>query len=326
MQVTVIGSLNCDLVTYTKQVPRGGETVAATLFETHLGGKGFNAAIAVGKLAAPGAKRARLVGKVGDDQYGRDLRSALLEAGVDADRVETVRENTGVAVIIVDEQCGDNRILIADGANSRTHPSAQEMQELFPSDEKQYVLFQNEVKCTEECINWLSRERPHIVVCYNPSPIDRNLLSRDVFAKVGLLIVNEGEAMDCAAQILPRHEYCELQRTIDDAGPEGDPYRRLVQLLSEMLCKHSERQAIITMGASGSVFSEGGGPAAYVPAPAVSKVVDTTGAGDTFFGATVLQLAAGKDLATAIEFATRAAGLAIQVKGAASSIPRFESV
>lgn len=320
MQVTIIGSLNQDLVTYTDIVPRGGETVLANLFETHLGGKGLNASLAVARLSDSQVVSTRIIGKVGNDLFRNDMRTVLEESGVDTSYLTTESGvSSGVAVITVEEPSGDNRILIAAGANGKLIPTVQDMTSYFTSTDGAYVMMQNEVPCTIPCIEWLDANRPNITTCLNPSPFDPKLVTKDVLSKLGLLIVNEGEAEQVAKHTFGPGLFDSVQEVVKSDPHTG--YLKIAQELSSYLSNQGPRIVIVTMGGAGSVYSQNAQPAQYQEAPSVPRVVDTTGAGDTFFGGVVLQLAAGKELADAVAFATQAAGLAIQNNGAASSIP-----
>lgn len=106
--ITIIGSLNVDLVTYTSRVPNAGETITSESFTSGWGGKGANQAVAAAKLAkpsysrVPAALRVSFVGAVGADDFGRNMKKALDQQGVDTSNVSILPgETTGVAVIIV---------------------------------------------------------------------------------------------------------------------------------------------------------------------------------------------------------------------------------
>ena len=121
--ITVLGSLNVDMVTVTPRVPDGGETLQAKSFETGWGGKGANQAVAAArtsrKKAAPSESdiTVRMVGAVGNDVFGPQLIKSMASDGIDMSGVKTLDDHkTGVAVILV-EETGENRILFTAGAN-----------------------------------------------------------------------------------------------------------------------------------------------------------------------------------------------------------------
>src|SRR5688500_9653663 len=106
--IIVFGSINMDLVTKTPRLPVAGETIKGHEFFTAGGGKGANQAVAVAKLGIP----TQIVGRLGDDDFGRQLLRHLQAAGVQTEGV-VVDESTssGVAVITVDD-VGENHIII----------------------------------------------------------------------------------------------------------------------------------------------------------------------------------------------------------------------
>ena len=116
--ITVVGSLNMDFVVQVEKLPRPGETVLGGGFRTIPGGKGANQACAAGKLGG----RVRMVGRVGDDVFGEQLRESLAAAGVDTAAVlATEATPSGVALIFV-QAGGQNQIVVASGANGRLAP------------------------------------------------------------------------------------------------------------------------------------------------------------------------------------------------------------
>lgn len=306
--VTVIGSLNYDLVTFTNKVPEGGETYQANSFEMHMGGKGLNEAIAVVRLSPEGKVKTRMVGKVGTDQFGASLKQCLVDSGVDVSNVKTVDGSSGVAVIIVEES-GENRILITPGANGELKLSDEEYASIFKDDS--FVVLQNEYPDTAKSITWLKKNKPDINIAYNPSPYKPELITNEILSKIDLLIVNEGEAQDVARHLL---------------GGTVTLFDMLAVEIQKLLHQGNVKTVVITMGSKGSTFYNGESEPTFIPAKKVDSVVDTTGAGDTFFGALVSNLALGQNLEEAVNFATKASSLAIQRTGAAESIPFYKDV
>lgn len=99
--ITIIGSLNTDLVTRTRRLPAPGETLTAKSFNTAPGGKGANQAAAAARLSGDGVV-VKMVGCVGGDEFGRDLKQALVDSGVDVEGVVVDKvEKSGTAIIIV---------------------------------------------------------------------------------------------------------------------------------------------------------------------------------------------------------------------------------
>lgn len=112
-ELTVVGAINLDLTARVARAPEQGETVADGVLTRQPGGKGANQAAAAARLGA----HVRLIGAVGDDVAGRDMRDALSTAGVDITGVQTVPETTGTGLIVVDRR-GENAIVVCPGANA----------------------------------------------------------------------------------------------------------------------------------------------------------------------------------------------------------------
>ena len=111
-RITVVGSINLDLVACCERLPRAGETVTGATFSRFPGGKGANQAVACARLGAG----VTFVGAVGSDPFAEEALVGLREAGVNLE-LDIVDEPTGVALILVDAS-GENQIVVAPGANS----------------------------------------------------------------------------------------------------------------------------------------------------------------------------------------------------------------
>ncbi|NYE19377.1 ribokinase [Microbacterium immunditiarum] len=120
--LTVVGSINLDLVARVERAPGPGETVADGVLTREPGGKGANQAIAAARLGAT----VRMVGAVGGDAEGRSMIASLAEAGVDVTDIQITDAASGTALIVVD-RTGENSIVVCPGANAGIDPSAIEM-------------------------------------------------------------------------------------------------------------------------------------------------------------------------------------------------------
>ena len=112
-RVFVAGSINMDVVATADRHPRIGETVAGKAVLYFPGGKGANQAVAAAKLGAP----TTLIGRLGKDAFGDQLKAFLAAQGVDLTFVrETAEAHTGTAIITVAN--ADNTIVVVPGANA----------------------------------------------------------------------------------------------------------------------------------------------------------------------------------------------------------------
>jgi ribokinase len=112
--VTVVGSINLDLIATAARLPTAGETIGGAVLTEQPGGKGANQAVAAARLGGS----ARMIGAVGNDAQGRQMLEALSSAGVDTSDVAVLDgDATGTALIVVDRE-GENQIVVCPGANS----------------------------------------------------------------------------------------------------------------------------------------------------------------------------------------------------------------
>jgi ribokinase len=115
-RLTVVGSVNLDLVARAQRLPRPGETITGATFTRVPGGKGANQAVAAARLGA----EVRLVGCVGEDELAETALAELRQAGVEL-ALKRAKASTGVALILVDGE-GENEIVVAPGANLELKP------------------------------------------------------------------------------------------------------------------------------------------------------------------------------------------------------------
>ncbi|MES1171902.1 MAG: PfkB family carbohydrate kinase, partial [Bacteroidota bacterium] len=121
--ITIVGSLNADLVVAVRRLPTAGETVTGHDFAVFPGGKGANQAVCAGRLAA-GELPVSMVGQVGGDTYGEWLRTNLAGAGVDVGHVRVDASSpTGLAMVAIDA-AAQNQIIVVPGANGSFNPAA----------------------------------------------------------------------------------------------------------------------------------------------------------------------------------------------------------
>ena len=281
----VFGSLNVDLVFQVEALPRPGETVLCPGYQLAAGGKGANQAAAAARAGA----RVRMVGHLGDDDFGRFARTALVAAGVDDTLVATSASATGIAVIGVDRQA-ENQIIVASGANLDTDADQVDDAELAPGVT---VLCQNEIR-PEATFALLERAKARGArTILNLAPAGS--VPADVLDGLDVLVVNEIEAASAA-------------------GGKGNP----ADLARDLAARHG-LTCVVTLGGEGALAV---GPAGGIRVPALAiEPVDTTGAGDAFTGVLAAGLDRGLGLPDALRRASVAAGLACTRVGAQTSQP-----
>ncbi|MGY6120097.1 ribokinase (plasmid) [Paraburkholderia strydomiana] len=297
-RVAVVGSLNMDLVARAPRLPHPGETLAGRTFAQVAGGKGGNQAVAAARLGA----QVSMLGCVGADANGAQLRAGLEAEGIDCAAVETGREATGVALIVVDD-ASQNAIVIVAGSNGEVTPETIARHEA--------VLAAADV-----------------VICQLETPLDTVQAALATARRLGkTVILNPAPATGpLPAEWLPLIDYLipnELEAATLTGLPVGSPEE--VATAAAVLRAAGARNVLVTLGPRGvQAALEGAAPALY-DAPKV-KAVDTTAAGDTFIGGFAAQLAQGASVDAAIRFAQRAAALSVTRAGAQPSIPTWAEV
>ena len=288
MSVTVVGSLNEDVLVTVDRLPGRGETVVGSATRVAPGGKGANQAAAAGRLG-PGVT---MVGRVGDDPAGERQRTALADVGVDVHLVHrTPGEPTGTATIPVEAAGGENLIVVVPGANAALGPADVDVPEVHRAD---VVLLQLE-NPPATVLAAATAARGTVVL--NPAPA--RPLPPELLARVDVLVPNE-------------HELAQL------AGAE--PGERTPAELAALARSVASCAVVVTLGARGALVvpPEGG---VLLQAPPAVTAVDTTGAGDCFCGALAQALATDPDLPAAVRFAVAAAALSTTGPGARGALP-----
>lgn len=183
-KITVVGSINMDLVTITSQVPKTGETLIGDQFHMNPGGKGANQAVAVARLGG----QVKLIGCVGTDSFGNDILQHLQEQGVDVSDVEPVTHMTGTASIIVANQ--DNSIIVVPGANNNVTAAFVESKRDIIADSDILILqLEIPLEGVQKAIE-IAKENG-VKVILNPAPIQK--LPLQVIQDVDYITPNEHE-------------------------------------------------------------------------------------------------------------------------------------
>lgn len=189
--IVIVGSINMDLVSRAKKLPRAGETVLGDRFFTSPGGKGANQAVACARLVR-GKRDVLMIGNVGDDEFGATLLQGLRDSGVDTRHVKRVRScSSGVAAITVDDR-GENSIVVTPGANARVTPGQlRDATKLLK--QASVVLFQLEIPLRTVAAGIGMCRRWGVRTILDPAPAPAKPLSRDLL-RADIVTPNETEA------------------------------------------------------------------------------------------------------------------------------------
>ncbi|MBS3736118.1 MAG: ribokinase [Candidatus Bipolaricaulota bacterium] len=293
-KVSVLGSVNMDLVARVNRFPRPGETLKGTDFDRVPGGKGANQAVAASRLGGD----VSFFGLVGQDGFGQELLENLNENGVDTESMQTRDCSTGLAMIQVDNS-GENQIVIIPGANGKVDEEYVDsyIEAILDTD---VLLLQLEIpfKTTSYLLDRLNEaEGSSPVVILDPAPARE--LSELTLSAVDYLIPNREEA----EQLIAGEERRNLESEILNRGVRG---------------------LVITKGEEGSSFISRE-ERFEVPGFSV-EVADTTGAGDAFAGAFAVEQSRENNMRRCLEFANATGAIAASRDGAQPSLPRRNQV
>jgi ribokinase len=296
--IVVIGSINLDLVVGADRIPQVGETIIGNSFNTFYGGKGANQAVAVAKLGYP----VWMVGNVGNDAFGMQLRNGLEDAGVDTTYVNTVEGASGVALITTGRR-GENNIVVVPGANGHLTPKTLDTAAKI-LERAGFLLAQLEIPI--ETVDYLAQfaERNDIPLMLDPAPARE--LSPTLLRRVSWITPNETEAQ-------------ELLKTKIEKGDPGS-YAAADRLLA---C--GVQNVLLKLGSRGCVIAEGTLTKERVPAFSVNAV-DTTAAGDAFNAGFAVGLMRGFTVARSAVFASAVAAISATRAGAQPSMPTGDEV
>ncbi|MET4829391.1 ribokinase [Bradyrhizobium ottawaense] len=296
-RVFVAGSINMDVVATADRHPRVGETVAGQQVLYFPGGKGANQAVAASRL---GARPTTLIGRLGKDSFGAELRAFLGAQGIDLGSVRDADTHTGTAIITV--AASDNTIVVIPGSNAQV--GAGDVADV-PLAKGDIAVSQFEIPLPTIAAFFRRARQAGVVTVLNPAPAQK--MSGELLALVDILVLNETELGFLAG--------AELSDS-DEPAKILDVARNLQARADQSIC--------VTLGKRG-VLALAGREEVAVPGRAV-KAVDTTGAGDCFVGALAAQLADGVPLRAALAFANAAASISVQRMGAGPSMPTAAEV
>lgn len=300
-KVCVLGSINMDVVVRVDRFPTVGETIIGLSCDLMPGGKGANQAVAIANIGVP----VDLIGALGGDEFGKLLRSHLIGANVNIDAVVQTDSSSGAAIVAVDSE-GNNQIIVIPGSNSLFQRETIERYLERQSFAVRYLVSQFEVPLDQICYAFSKVKRLGTTAVLNPSPMrsipDKLIEQTDIF------VLNE----------------LELVQVVGMAGTISLP-DEVAQAALEWTRRIGNKIVVVTLGENGLVAIQDD-QVIKQSAQKVSRVVDTTGAGDCFCGSLVAFLCKGYPLRESLTFAQRAAAYSVQRKGASPSFPKLESL
>ena len=313
--VVVCGSTNVDMIASDgPRFPKKSETIAFEHFEQCFGGKGANQAVQAAKFV-----RTEMIAKVGSDSLGKQMVDNFQEMAVGQSGVTKADGASGCALITVAEDT--NTIVIVPGANGKLNPTdVQKCSTIL--DEAKVLLTQLEIP-TETTLAALQKAKGLKIL--NTAPIPANGVDPELLRAADVVCANEVElslltGLPCSS--------------VDEAAVAA--HKLLVDVFQQGT---NEKVVLATLGGMGSLVvssasldrdelkdENDGWQAIHVPAEPNVKVVDTTGAGDSFLGALAAFIAAGLPFLAAVRDATKVAALAIQRPSTQPSYPSIDDL
>jgi ribokinase len=295
-RVFVAGSINMDVVATAERHPRIGETVAGRQVLFSPGGKGANQAVSAAKLGAP----TTLIGRLGKDAFGAELRTFLAAQGINLSLVKDAEAHTGTAIITVAN--ADNTIVVIPGANAMVDEADIAAPVLAAGD---VAVSQFEIPLPAISAFFARARAAGATTILNPAPAKQ--FGPELLDLVDILILNETELGFLTGNEL---------RDSDDYAKFIDAARSLQTREDQVVC--------VTLGKRGIVALIEGRP--HTDLGRAVKAVDSTGAGDCFVGAVAAVLADGNPIQSALGYANVAASVCVQRMGAAPSMPTIAEV
>jgi len=296
--VSILGIFVADTAYLAKRMPNVGETITGTGFSVGPGGKGSNQAVAAARAGA----EVSFISKIGRDTFGDMALKTYAEAGVRPKVVQMDDMPTGAAFIYVNDENGDNAIIVYPGAAGTIDiADVEAARETI----EQSLVFVTQLEQPAEAAQ-RALEIAHaagVTTIFNPAPAES--FPEAIYPLCDYIVPNETEAAAILGFPLD---------TLDAARRAGD-----------VLLSKGVKTALITLGERGVLY-HAADRSIHVPAISSGTVIDTTGAGDAFVGGFSAALSRGFEPVEAVRFGCATAGIAVTRRGTAPAMPRLEEI
>ncbi|MGL5649916.1 MAG: ribokinase [Clostridium sp.] len=295
-KITVIGSLNMDLVLEIENAPKVGQTIEGNNISYLFGGKGANQGVAGSRIGAT----VDFIGVVGNDSFGLKIKENMINENINIDGLKiTEKSATGLATILKTKE--DNSIVIIKGANEECNIELIEKnKEKIKNSDVVLTQFEIPMETIEKSLEIAKENRVKTIV--NPAPAKK--ISEEILKNIDYITPNETEFEIICGKELKDDET--LEKEMIDWQ------------------KNHKTRLIVTRGSSGVSFIEND-EIITVEAMKVNAI-DTTGAGDTFNGVFAYCIGEVMELKESIRLSSRAASISVTKFGAQGGMPSLEEV
>ena len=297
-RIVVVGSYATGLTMKVDRIPGAGETLLGRGYRVDFGGKGSNQAVGCARLGTQVA----FVARIGSDPFGDMALDLHRQEGIDTTFVQRSTDApTGVGFIIVEEESGQNSIVLDPGANERLSP--EDVALAMPIAKSASILLtQLEIPVAAAQAALALGRSAHAITILNPAPVRR--LPASVLSLIDVLTPNETEARVLAGR---------------DPKVAAKPESVAADLLGSGV-----QQVIVTLGEKGALLFSAS-TEKHFPAIAV-RIKDSTGAGDAFNAGLAVALAHGESIEDAAQFGIVTGAMSVTKDGVIPSLPRVQEL
>lgn len=298
LDIVILGVFVADTAYRAQRQPRLGETILGQSFALGPGGKGSNQSVAAGMAGAS----VGFITKLGKDPFADMALATWKKAGVTSLATQHADDYTGAAYIFVDENTGDNAIIVCPGAAA--------------------TINRSDIDSHAEVIKHCK-----VLMTQLEQPIDAAEYALACARKAGATtILNPAPALELPTSMIALCDFVtpnEIEAETITGITVNSPKDAVAA--AEALLAKGAGGAIITLGENGCLYHDGSN-SVHVPAINAGPVVETTGAGDAFNGGFAVAIAEGHSPLEAIRFGTATAAISVTRPGTAPSMPTRKEI
>lgn len=289
-EIYVLGSINVDLMIAADEMPQQGETIVGHDYKELFGGKGFNQALGLAKLGV----NTKFIANLGEDMFKDNIMSIMQDNNLNIDNVG-IQPNVATGRAIILQTKGDNRIILDAGANR--YMDNKQIDTALSNSQEGYFLCQFEVPIEQVAYGLKLAKDKGLTTVVNPAPVKD--ITDEMYKTIDILVVNQTEAQSLSGSYPNTVIECEE--------------------IAKWFMNKGVKEVVITLGSDGSVnVSE---DVFFAPSHSI-KVVDSTGAGDSFIAAYLLGKTEDQSNEVCLQYGNYAGAQTCLEQGAQKGQPR----